>query len=242
MEWSIDRAAPFLLLLFIFAFFVIVSSFMASLPLLAWITLLFFFFCIYLYGRSQYQMLYCLHACHHLAFGSDRPKWVQLQGHARLPSRVYYEDSRIISVEFRVVNSELRLLHPAFTARESFDHDNAAVSLTALASAIDALELELVAGGCEIAGNLMQSQLLDATRINFQWSCHFPKSGTHEIALVARQVTSTGKVDLGRVEHSVRVVKFGPFTQRQVWVVASISAVFAGVIAVAKTLQELGLF
>jgi hypothetical protein len=104
------------------------------------------------------------------------------------------------------------------------------------------LEIELLAAGVEISGDLKQSQLLTQRALNYHWSCYFPNSGVHRITLVFRLLQPSITLELGTVTHAVKVVKVDHLTQNQVWLLTTFFGIISGALAIAELLHRLGVW
>jgi hypothetical protein len=101
------------------------------------------------------------------------------------------------------------------------------------------LETELLAAAVTIDGEKKQRQSLDSPNLQFSWNCFFENSGNHSINLILRLIDGSNTVDIGSIQHSIKVVKLDGLTQRQVWFCVSLSGVLSGGFAIAEALRRL---
>jgi hypothetical protein len=168
----------------------------------------------------------------------------EYRGNGSLPTRVYEGDSSNIvfelekelsafedddwvdSLHIQETRNDLlvRLRQPSFTNDEEF------------------LELELLAAGFLISGDQKQRQSLASSHLRYQWNCHFPNSGKHSFVIVARTVSCAHTLEIGRVEHTIKVAKLDHLTQRQMWALATLAGIVSGALALAEALHRLGLW
>ncbi len=62
------------------------------------------------------------------------------------------------------------------------------------------------------------------------------------MSLVLRLLTDGEAIELGTIEHRIKVTKLGPLTQRQVQALASVASVISGGLTIAEVLHALGVW
>jgi hypothetical protein len=172
----------------------------------------------------------------------DRFPGVRCNGEMKLPSRVYEGDSQNISIELRPrfhypsTDSEylrVRNVGASTTVNLSFNRDITQQQY---------LEAELLSAGLTIEGDKKQRQSLNSRELLYRWNAFFPNSGNHSVAFVFRLIGSPDTVELGTIQHDIKVVKLGGLTQRQVWMLATAAGIISGTVALTETLHKLGLW
>lgn len=167
---------------------------------------------------------------------------VKYYGLANIPLKVYQGDSYNITLNLHpsiraAINSEGKIR----ANRQGDDKLN--ITLSVSGTAKQHLEVEMVAAGFTVAGELKQKQSLLSDTLNYQWNCFFEKSGTHSFALVFRVVENPDFIShVGRIEQTIKVAQVDHLTQRQVWVLATIAGVLSGVLTLAEILKNLGVW
>jgi hypothetical protein len=163
-------------------------------------------------------------------------------GSLRLPKVVYVGDSYNIAIHFDLAYWNDPNLNESIQMHDSA-HGKLVVVNLLLDKAIEKyFEVELLAAGIIVDGDKRQRQDLSLGELVFRWNCHFQNSGSYLLILVLRLVTATQTVELGVIEHRLKVVKVDHLTQRQVWVLASVAWVLSGIITMGKILIELNLW
>jgi hypothetical protein len=165
---------------------------------------------------------------------------VTYYGTGYLPNRVYAGDSQNISFSFSAdFIGELERLYRCQSDKTA---THVVLDLAIPPGDKAFLEVELLAAGIEVAGEVAQRQRLKSKDIHFNWNCHFKNSGKHSIAFVLRLVVENQSVTLGRVDHTIRVVRIDHLTQSQVWVITWLAGIIAGTLGVAEVLHKLGIW
>ena len=103
------------------------------------------------------------------------------------------------------------------------------------------IEIELLAAGIKIHGDLKQRQNVNAQKLLYSWNCLFENSRHHEISFMMRLVSTSDTTPLGVIQHSIRVTKLDHLTQRQVWLIATLAAAVSSIFGVIQVLNKLGL-
>lgn len=165
-------------------------------------------------------------------------KLIEYAGKARLPRKVYEGDSQNVSLVLKRSTTP-GVEGEVLTVEEA---EQGKVVTVRIEQGIGKyLEVELVAAGITVSGERKQKQPLGPA-LSYRWNCYFPNSGTHEMSLVLRLLTDTDAVELGAIDHRVKVTKLGPLTQRQVQTLASVASVISGGLAIAEVLHALGVW
>lgn len=171
-----------------------------------------------------------------------RQRIVKYHGLANIPLKVYQGDSYNITLNLRpsvraATNSEGKIR----ATRQ--DDDKLNITLSVSGTAKQHLEVEMIAAGFTVAGELKQKQSLISDTLNYQWNCFFEKSGTHSFAFVFRVIENPDFIShVGRIEQTIKVAQVDHLTQRQVWVLATIAGVLSGVLTLAEILKNLGVW
>jgi len=105
-----------------------------------------------------------------------------------------------------------------------------------------AISIELLAAGITVDGNREQENRLSLRPISYNWNCHFPISGRYEISLIIRTNKAGSDFEVGKLTHQIKVVKLDGLTQRQIWLLATLSALITGTLGLAIKLKNLNLF
>lgn len=170
-------------------------------------------------------------------------------GPAVFPKRVYEGDSCTLTIDLHRTPHVLSGDEVSYLRRtEDSLHVSLLVNLYFVRKDLVKinLELELLAAGFEISGDRRQRQSVSSDVLRYQWNCYFPHSGSHSYALVAREIAEDENrqrvSDIGRMEENLRVVKLDHLTQRQVWLLATCTAILTGGLAVAEALRKLGVW
>ena len=150
-------------------------------------------------------------------------------GETTLPKKVYVGDSQNISVDLK---SSLALpLDEVFSVLDRMGDKHVSLQIRLDGTAELFLEVELLAAGFSVDGEKKQRRSIKtAQKLSYRWNCYFPNSGNLAIALAFRVVSSSDIVELGAIEHVIRVVQLDHLTQRQIRIMGSI-AVIAGFIS-----------
>jgi hypothetical protein len=159
-----------------------------------------------------------------------------------LPKQVYTDDSKNVSVELNqgpfldeVTSSKILSVGDTESGKpitlqiqQDYDGDQF-------------IEIELLAAGVIISGEVKQRQKITVPTLYYRWNCCFKTSGHHEMFLIFRLVNPSDIIELGVVEHRVRVTKLDHMTQRQVWLIASILTIISGIFGVIQVVSKLGM-
>lgn len=193
------------------------------------------------------------------AFLGGKPVF-QYYGEVKLPKKVYIGDSHNILIDLRQVGppyehiliknlkqqreivlqsmvqdiarqsgqSEKLLLIRPDKETTKYIHFNIRLNTSQMMY----FEVELQAAALTVDGERKQRKLLAPPKdqLLYRWNCYFPNSGNHIIALNLRIIDTTKVIELGAIQHKIKVVQLDHLTQRQVWMFASIAAI-AGFIA-----------
>ena len=165
-------------------------------------------------------------------------------GDCSMLSQVYKDDSHNITVRL-VPLFGAEDFGEVFQTEETESGASVKLKVERVPGTPQFLEVELLAAGIKVAGKTLQRHSILDPNLSFVWNCSFPTSGNHSIALVFRVVSDSKTVDLGTVEHSIKVVQVDGLTQRQVLlVVVALGGVslISGILGIVKLGQEVGLF
>jgi hypothetical protein len=166
---------------------------------------------------------------------------VKYYGLANIPLKVYQGDSYNI-----ILNLHLGIRTPTSGVEKvnvNRQGDKINLTVTASGTTKQYLEVEMMAAGFIVAGELKQKQPLFSNSLQYQWNCFFEKSGTHSFALVFRVVENPDFVShVGRVEQTIKVAQIDHLTQRQVLVLATSAGILSGVLTLAEILKNLGIW
>ena len=98
------------------------------------------------------------------------------------------------------------------------------------------LEIQLLAAGLIVDGDKIQRQSLTLPTLSYNWNCYSPNSGDHVINLIIRVVSQPYTIELGTIQHSIKVAQLDHLTQRQVqW-----TGIITGGLGISVLLQQLG--
>jgi hypothetical protein len=167
------------------------------------------------------------------------PTEVEYVGEARLPKQAYKDNSLIISINLHQVFPTTPK-HESVNVLEKDGSRLISVHVPLQKDVEQFLEIEIISAGITTDGEKRQRQSLDKDLLSYHWSCGFPISGDHRIGLILRLVGSD-TVEIGVIEHQVRVVRLDHLTQRGVWLLASAFAFVSGILAMAQILKVLGI-
>ena len=162
-------------------------------------------------------------------------------GNGRFPKKVYEGDSRNVTISLRP-----SFYLPKRDGEPLIVHDTRegkSITLQFLRGTGDKeyLEIELLTAGFSTEGEKKQRRLLNSNALEYQWNCYFPNSGNHALGLAIRLISPPNELQIGFIEHSVRVAKLDHLTKRQVWILASLTGIITGGLAIAETLHGFGL-
>jgi hypothetical protein len=161
-------------------------------------------------------------------------------GEVDLPKKVYEGDSQRLSIILHNLDKTTLMYNESLTIQEHRDRKLITVQTFSDINVEQFLEVELYAPWMTVDGDKRQRQPLKSQKLSYRWNCYFPNSGDHSLDLVLRQVDDSNTIELGVVQHAVKVVKFDHMTQRQVWILASLAGIVSGVFAILAALNQLG--
>jgi hypothetical protein len=162
-------------------------------------------------------------------------------GEAEIPSKVYEDDSCNLKIHLQPKLPASEMFSNPIQITQSEKGKELTVQFLDDGKLDQFLECEIVSTGIQVDGNKTQRHKLDASSLDYLWNCYFPNSGRHAIAIILRVTSQTDSIDLGIIEHTIRVVKLDHLTKRQVWLFTVISGILTGGLALAETLIRLGL-
>lgn len=155
-----------------------------------------------------------------------------------LPHKVYQGDAHQVHID---LNRNL-IIGIIEEAKPSFDVENlqeATLSFERRYQEHQWLEVELQAAGISIDGDRIQRQSLDANQLSFQWSCLFDQFGRREIILNFSVPSKINPINLGQIKQQVKVRNLLGMTQKQLWVVATLSSVITLVLSILDNINSL---
>jgi hypothetical protein len=167
---------------------------------------------------------------------------VEYVGEAALPMKVYVGDSHSISINLKPTFGILQTGAEPLRIQDTKSGKLVAVQILRDGSLQQFLEIELLAAGLEVGGEKKQQQTLTSQTLSYRWNCYFPNSGNHTLSLILRLVSPSGTIELGAIQHNIKVVKLDHLTQRQVGLIASLAGIVAGGLAIAEVLHQLGVW
>lgn len=162
------------------------------------------------------------------------------KGEGWLPRKVYEGDSQ--SIHFSFGSSTLYNLTHVHSRSKNIVKKNVILDLKIPPGRDAFLEMEILAAGVEVSGEKKQRVKLDLDTLHFDWNCHFKNSGNHSLDFVLRFIADPHKVFLGRIEHTVTVVRLDHLTQRQVRVLGYLLVIVTGAVGLAEGIHQLGLW
>jgi len=163
-------------------------------------------------------------------------------GEATLPRKVYEGDSQTISINLKPTFWIPQTSGESLRIQDTKSGKSVAVQIPQNGSLQQFLEIELLAAGLTVAGEKKQQQRLAFQTLSYHWNCYFQNSGNHTVSLVLRLVSVSATIEIGAIQHSIKVVKLDHLTQRQVWLVASLAGIVSGGFAIAEVLHQLGVW
>lgn len=161
-------------------------------------------------------------------------KIIEYTGEATLPKKVYVGDSHCISINLKPTFSILYCEEP-LRIHDSKSGKVIVLQIQRNSSLEQFLEIQLLAAGLVIDGDKMQRQSLTLPALSYYWNCYFPNSGDHKISLIIRVVSQSNSIELGTIQHNIKVAQLDHLTHRQ----AQLAGIVTGVLAVAVSLQQL---
>jgi hypothetical protein len=163
-------------------------------------------------------------------------------GEVTLPKRVYECDSQNISVDLRQAFSTSATHAEALYIQDTKSGKSVVLQFLQNNSVKEFLEIELLAAGLTVDGEKRQRQSLALQTLSYRWNGYFPNSGNHTLALMLRVVCPSGAIELGAIEHTIKVAKLDHLTKRQIWILASLAGIVSGGLAIAEALDKLGVW
>ncbi len=161
-------------------------------------------------------------------------KWIIYSGEAMLPKKVYVGDSNSISINLKRTSST------SSDEKSLNTQDSRSGKLIELQIQRDSgleqfLEVQLLAAGLVIDGEKIQRKSLNLPTLSYNWNCYFPNSGDHLISLIIRVVSQSDTIELGSIQHSIKVAQLDHLTQRQ----TQLAGIISGVLGIPVLLQQL---
>lgn len=169
--------------------------------------------------------------------GSNLRKIIEYTGEAILPKKVYVNDSHNISINFKP-SETIPTLHSEMPLRiQDIKSGKSIILQIQRDSTLEQfLEIQLLAAGLIIDGDKIQRQSLTLPTLSYNWNCYSPNSGDHVINLIIRVVSQPNIIELGTIQHSIKVAQLDHLTQRQVqW-----TGIITGGLGVSVLLKQLG--
>ena len=163
---------------------------------------------------------------------------IQYTGDVLLPKKIYVNDSHSISINLTPTSPTFSTPHSeeALCIQDSKSGKSIILQIPRDSSLEQILEIQLLAAGLIVDGEKRQHQSLTLSSLSYYWNCYFPNSGDHEISLIIRVVTQFDTIELGTIQHSIKVAQLDHLTQRQLqW-----TGIISGGLGVAVLLQQLG--
>jgi len=167
---------------------------------------------------------------------------VMYHGNGILPTKVYEGDSKNIIVLLRPSSWVLDKDEKPLEIQDTRGGKSITLHIRRSFDVEEHLEVELLAAGFIVEGEKKQRQRLTSESLHYQWNCYFPHSGNHALALVVRVISPPSELEVGTIEHTIKVAKLDHLTQRQVWTLATLAGVLSGGLAMAEVLHRLGVW
>jgi hypothetical protein len=167
---------------------------------------------------------------------------IEYSGEATVPKKVYLGDSRNISVALRPTLWIPTVHTESFHSQDTESGHSVILQALKDSNLEQFLEVELLAAGVSVDGEKKQHHPLTSQILSYRWNCYFPNSGNHALALAFRVVSLSGSIEVGTIQHTIKVVKLDHLTQRQVWILASLAGIVSGGLTIAEVLHKLGAF
>jgi hypothetical protein len=155
---------------------------------------------------------------------------INYEGEVKLPKKVYVGDSQNISIDLQRVSKLLSVVEEAFSVHDKEGGKSIILRINQASDVEKFLEVELQAAALTIDGEKKQRHILkrpNLYKLVYLWNCYFPNSGNHAIILAFRAICASDVIELGVIQHTIKVVQLAHLTQRQVHILASISAIVA---------------
>ena len=160
---------------------------------------------------------------------------IKYEGEATLPKKVYVGNSHSITLNLKPTFSTL-YSEESFRIQDSESGKFIVLQIQRDSNLETFLEIQLLAAGLVVDGDKMQRQGLTLSPLAYNWNCYFPNSGDHVLSLIIRVGSQSNAIELGTIQHSVKVAQLDHLTQRQV----QMAGIITGGLAIAISLQQLG--
>lgn len=177
---------------------------------------------------------------HSLPYGLENVT-ISLIGEALLPNSVYIGDTHNVSIKMHPGDDEVARIYYGRPVQIQDIKGGKKITLK-IRNDLDveqSLEIELQCAGATIDGDKKQKQPLGIRTVYYNWNCYFPNSGNHLLNLVMRVIYQSDVLELGSIEHKVKVVRLGKLTQREVWLIASAGGVLSAIAAILSIISIL---
>ena len=166
-----------------------------------------------------------------------------LVGEARVPVKVYKDDSLPISVNLWPSSGQSNAIFGGVDGTvqaRKIDFRDVFLANHAIESS---LEVELDAPAFKCQGDSKQRQYLSQQKLSYIWNCEFITSGRDLVTtLVFRRITpyagDAGYL-LQSLDYPITVLKLGPLTEGQIWILTGTFAAISSVLGILKLVKEL---
>ena len=165
-------------------------------------------------------------------------KIIEYTGEAILPKKVYLNDSHNISINLKPISETFPTLHSEkpLSIQDIKSGKSIILQIQRDSTLEQFLEIQLLAAGLIVDGDKIQRQSLTLPTLSYNWNCYSPNSGDHVINLIIRVVSQPYTIELGTIQHSIKVAQLDHLTQRQVqW-----TGIITGGLGISVLLQQLG--
>ena len=165
-------------------------------------------------------------------------KIIEYAGEAILPKKVYVNDSHNISINLKPISETFPTLHSEkpLSIQDIKSGKSIILQIQRDSTLEQFLEIQLLAAGLIVDGDKIQRQSLTLPTLSYYWNCYSPNSGDHVINLIIRVVSQPYTIELGTIQHSIKVAQLDHLTQRQVqW-----TGIITGGLGISVLLQQLG--
>ena len=165
-------------------------------------------------------------------------KIIEYTGEAILPKKVYVNDSHSISINLKPISDTFPTLHSEkpLSIQDIKSGKSIILQIQRDSTLEQFLEIQLLAAGLIVDGDKIQRQSLTLPTLSYCWNCYSPNSGDHVINLIIRVVSQPYTIELGTIQHSIKVAQLDHLTQRQVqW-----AGIITGGLGISVLLQQLG--
>jgi len=174
--------------------------------------------------------------------GGGPQEEMEYAGRALLPRKVYQGDSHTLSVRLTRIFAVPPIAGEPLRVYDVGGGRIVFVRFQRHGGLDQFLEIRLLGAGIRVEGRRTLRRLAKVRKLTYQWSCSFPHSGLHTLTLAMRLVTPNGAVELGTIDHVVRVVSLDHLTRRQVWAIGASLGLLSALLAVAEGLLRLRLW